>query len=73
MHRQFWVVIRDKPESYVSKRHTSREAANAEAERLCRKEQATFFVLEMMAYIEPREVPVIWHVMATQLDDGCPF
>lgn len=58
---KFWIVIKDIKETYTSKRHPSEEEAKAEAERLCKKENARFFVLEMVAYVEPQEPPVIWH------------
>ena len=57
---KFWVVMRDKCESYVSKRHAGEAEAKAEAERLCKKENARFIVLEVSAYVEPQEPPVVW-------------
>lgn len=58
---KFWVVMRDKQDNYFRKRHASEAEAKAEAERLSKQECARFFVLEMIAYVEPQEPPVIWH------------
>ncbi len=57
---KFWIVMRDKSETYVVKRHVTEEEAKAEAERLCRKENARFFILEVTAYVEPKDMPVAW-------------
>ena len=58
---KFWVVIRDRTETYISKRHASEDEAKAEAERLCKKENARFIVLKVSAYVEPQEPPIVWH------------
>ena len=59
----FWIVIRDKPETYVSKRHYSLAEARAEAERLCRKEAVRFYVLRVVGCAEPMRPPVQWWVL----------
>jgi hypothetical protein len=57
---KFWVVMRDKPESYISKRHPTMEAAEQEAERLCRKEQVAFYILQVIEAVEPVKSPLKW-------------
>ena len=57
---KFWVVLRDKAETYVHKRHSSLEEARAEAERLTRKENARFYVLAVVGFTESYNPPVAW-------------
>jgi hypothetical protein len=57
---KFWVVLRDKVEAYVSKRHSSFEEARTEAERLSQKENARFYVLAVVGYATPSFPPVTW-------------
>jgi len=57
---KFYVVMRDKVETHICKRHANLEDARAEAERLSRKEKAIFFVLEMVGYAEPQDPPIMW-------------
>jgi len=57
---KFWVVLRDKAETYVHKRHSSLEEARAEAERLCRKENARFYVLAVVGLAQPCSQPIEW-------------
>lgn len=54
----WWVVVRDKPQMYTSRRHDTFEAAFSEAERLCKKEGAKFFVLKVIGMVEPGQV--VW-------------
>lgn len=56
----FWIVLRDKSETYVTKRYASLEEARAEAERLCKRESARFYVLHVVGCAEPKEPPVQW-------------
>lgn len=41
-----------------SKFHDSKEEAFQEAERLCRKEETRFFVLELVGYVDIDKAPV---------------
>lgn len=45
-----------------SKFHETYEEAAKEAERLCRKERATFYVLEAKSKCYLEEIPVIWKI-----------
>jgi hypothetical protein len=55
---RFYVVIRKEDKTYV--RHDSMMKAVDEAERLCKKEKATFNVLELVGRFEVADAPVIW-------------
>ena len=57
---QFYVVIRKEDKTYH--RHDTEQKAMEEAERLCKKEKATFNVLKMIGRFEVAEVPVVWNV-----------
>ncbi|MCK9568797.1 hypothetical protein M0R72_07645 [Candidatus Pacearchaeota archaeon] len=68
MDSKFWVVIKQDTAKRASLSFNPRvypsvgEAKN-EAERLCRKERCKFFVLEVIAAVEPETPPippVIW-------------
>ena len=62
----FWIVIRDTERAnLVCKRHFSEGEARVEAERLCKKENARFFLLHTVAYVDPNEPPVTWHESVT--------
>ena len=60
---QFYIILRDKKESYVTKRHTDRAEAMQEAERLSKKEGARFYVLKAFLYVEPARPPLEWTAM----------
>ena len=59
--KKFWMVIGDRKQSAVQHRHETLESARIEAERLCRKENMTFFVLEAVQYVTTADVPVTWN------------
>lgn len=69
---KFWVVMRDKDQSYVSKRHPDMNSAQEEAMRLAKKENHRFFVLECMGAVQPSTPPVEW-VVAEYVIDDIPF
>lgn len=56
----FYIVLRNKHETYVSKRHASLDEARAEAERLCRKEADVFYVMAVAGCAQPSYPPVEW-------------
>ena len=66
----FWCVMRDKGESYVSKRHPCFESAKMEAQRLCRKEGGRFYVLQLVGYVQPSPTPIEW--VDLTMDPGYP-
>jgi hypothetical protein len=57
--QKFWMVWKYGG-SYPMKRHSDPHEAAAEAERLTKKENAPFVVLEAMAICEPGVPPVKW-------------
>lgn len=64
IERKFWMVIGyDSPST--SKRHYDKEEAENEVERLVRKDNKSFILLEAMECCDPREMPVLWHGMKT--------
>ncbi len=58
---RFWFVMRDVEQSFVGKRHPTLNAAKAQAERLCEKENIRFLVLEFTCYVEPRKPVLDWY------------
>lgn len=59
---KFWMVIgHDSPSTSV--RHYIKEEAENEAERLVKKENKPFILLEAMECSEVVEIKVIWHGM----------
>jgi len=58
--KPFWIVMRDKAETFVSKRHLTFEEAQLESVRLCRKEGVRFYVLGTVGCAEIEERPVAW-------------
>lgn len=62
---KFWIVMKHAHETFVSHRHESLESAKTEAERLCKKENKRFIVLEAVEVVSPvsREVEIIWEGM----------
>lgn len=54
----FYVVMRDKESTHISKRHPRKVEAEDEAKRLCRKEGGVFFVLRTVTKVEPKETPM---------------
>jgi len=46
-----------------SKLHNTQEEARDEAERLCRKERATFYVVELIEKCYLDETPLKWQVV----------
>ena len=74
MRTKFWVIVRDMPQTHVSKRHMTLRAAKEEAGRLCRQEQAQFCVMEVVAVVEPSEMPLIWYdgdSLRTEAESPC--
>jgi hypothetical protein len=59
MGDKFYMVIRDIGSS-TTVRHSTLGDAMVEAERLCGKEDARFYVLETIAACEPQHKPVKW-------------
>lgn len=55
----FWIVMRDKKATTINKRHETFEDARREAERLCEKDHAKFFVLGVAGMAVP-DTRVIW-------------
>ena len=73
---KFWIVMKHAHETYVGHRHTSLESAEVEAERLCKKENKVFIVLEAIEMVGPvfPVVEIKWEGMepaveADQLDE----
>lgn len=62
---KFWIVMKHAHETFVSYRHESLESAKTEAERLCKKENKRFIVLEAVGVVSPvsREVEITWAEM----------
>ena len=58
---KFYMVMRDDCNNYSKKRHATEREARVEAQRLCIKENARFFVMTFIAYVEPESPPVKWH------------
>lgn len=58
----FWIVCKDVPELKAYVRHETREAAEAEAERLCRKTRDAFLIFEVFGRCEVQDIPVAWEV-----------
>lgn len=58
--KTFWIVMRDKAETLVSKRHPTLEEAQLEAKRLCQREGVRFYVLSVVGCAEIEERPVAW-------------
>ena len=59
----FWIVIADKNQTAVTKRHADERSARDEAERLVRKEGRPFFVARVMYRFEPQVAPVVCNVL----------
>lgn len=55
-----WIVTRDGKRLDATRRHETELAAIGEAERLARKDGATFLVWRMVGRVEPAESPVRW-------------
>lgn len=62
MLRKFWMVI-GHDSATTSVRHYKKEEADNEAERLVKKENKPFILLEAMELCKPKEIQVIWHGM----------
>ena len=60
MIEKFWIVVRDNGLMQATKRHTTRREALSEAERLCKKDGGTFFVMSLIAAVTKPEVEVMW-------------
>lgn len=58
--KKFFVVIRNKELTMISRRHETLIDARMEAKRLCRKEDDQFIILQALAVVEPGEQPVHW-------------
>jgi len=56
--KKFWAVCRENCGGVSQKRHETFEAARQEAERLAQKENARFFVLEVIGIVVPVQTPV---------------
>lgn len=62
MAQKFYIVVRDQPQMFASKRHKKLLDAVHEAERLTSKEGDKFFICESFAVSEPpKKLPVKWH------------
>ena len=60
MSEKFWMVIREKDGCATARRHVTLGEAKVEAERLCAKERAAFFILEAIEKLEPERPPMVW-------------
>lgn len=56
---KFWMVVGANTE-WTKTRHKTLELAKNEAERLCRKEQQAFIVLEAVEYVSVPAKPLEW-------------
>lgn len=54
----FYVVMRDRADTHITKRHATQGEAQREADRLCRKEGGRFFVLRATLSIERPDWPL---------------
>ena len=62
----FYIVMKDVPDTHISKRHEKAELAQMEAERLCKKHQHRYYVLAAVGHVEPKQAPVQWEVYKTE-------
>ena len=69
---KFWVVVRDTDRTKVIKRHAKLPDAMGEAVRLCKKENASFIILEAVAVFEPIpvEIEVSWKLLKSQIHEA---
>jgi len=58
--KKFWMVIREKEGAGTFIRHDTITDATNEAERLCKKEGGTFYVLEVVGAYMPETPPIKW-------------
>ena len=59
IEKKFWLVVRAKSPLCATYAHESKEAAFEEAERLARKENDRFLVLECVGYCETNSLRVV--------------
>ena len=62
-HEKFWAVWRIDGGSPPHKRHTTLEAAKAEAERLASNQAAEYFVLEVVGVVKRPVMPMVWEAL----------
>lgn len=55
---KFWMVIRDTSPNICQKRHETYDSAKEEAERLCNKERARFYILEAVEVLQLKNIPI---------------
>jgi len=68
---KFWMVMRAGG-NFPSVRHQTKDAATSEAQRLCQKHQANFFVLEAILMVRVRAIPA--EVVRTyEIREDVPF
>lgn len=65
-----FIVCRDRLPLTASRVHDTVAAAQVEAERLCRKEGATFLVFALLGEVRP--VPVAWDWGTNTVDSQSP-
>lgn len=61
--KKFWMILREDGGLGKGGQHNDREEAETEVERLVRKENKTFILLEAIEYCSPLEQPVQWGKM----------
>ena len=59
-HAKVWMVLKKNGNTIPVARHVDRMEAVAEAERLARKHNEPFYVLEAVGIAEPQEPPVVY-------------
>lgn len=69
-HTKFWMVLKKSGNTIPVARHVDRCEAVAEAERLARKHNECFYVLEAIGIAEPQEPPVVYQMLYQQSTQG---
>lgn len=58
MEEKFWAVWRSDGGSAPSRKHETKSLAITEAARLSQQTNTKYFVLEVIGYVVPQEIPV---------------
>ena len=64
MQGRYCVVRESTGNKMFNMMHETLEEARAEAERLAKREQATFYVFEMLGWVRVAPSPVVWETRA---------
>lgn len=69
-HLKFWMVLKKNGNTVPVARHIDHMEAVAEAERLARKHNECFYVLEAVGIAEPLEPPVVYQTLYKTQQQG---